>query len=871
MGGVALKQPGFGSRGAGTWHRPRAGAALALFLTGAAPSAYANAAAVGEAQSLAEPSSQEIVITAPPLFRDVQPERDLDRIAIESYGVSTVDELLAEIQNEVGDDDDPPLILVNGERINDVSEIGAFPVEALRNVQVLPRGSAVRVGGNSGQRVISLTMKRTLRSATVTVAPKVATEGEYHAFRGETLFTYLHGATRANLAFRVRDESALLDSDRGIVQPEPRLPFAVEGNVVGYPDSTSEVDPLLSALAGQPVLVAPVPGVAGPALGDFLDSPNGTDIGRFRTLRPDSRSYDLNGTFSTRLTPWLTATSTIRLSRTTDRSLRGLPSALFILPASNAASPFSRDVGLAYYAPDPLQSSSRRDNGNASVTLNAKFGSWFANLDLNHSVTDNRTRSEQPASFAAIPIDDSTDPFAFDLADTIARRSDLATARTRSTEARLTLNGPVAALPAGPLMATVEGTLEWDRLRSRSTFSSLSDRDIRRSDQTLRAAVEVPLTSRANDFLGAAGDLSATAEVTAAHSSYAGTLHHDALGLTWEPLPLLRLRGSVEHSDRAPPIEVLGNPTVITPDARIFDPLTGETVDVVMVSGGNPDLHTESLKVRRVSALLRLVPRLNLQLNAEYTDSDRRNFVSALPSASAAVMLAFPDRYVRDAYGVLTRVDLRPVNFQSHREKRLRWGVSMNSRIGGGRATGDAAAAPGETAGPRPPARPAGLTGAPPTYLQFTLNHTMVFSDKILIRPELDSVDLLSGGAIGIGGGRVRNQLDGTIALTSGGLGIRAGASWRGRSTLQTRLNGSVDELRFAPLFILNLRAFADARRLLPHADWAKGVRVSLNLLNATNDRQAVRDSSGETPLQFQPAYRDPIGRTVEVEIRKVF
>jgi iron complex outermembrane receptor protein len=48
-------------------------------------------------------------------------------------------------------------------------------------------------------------------------------------------------------------------------------------------------------------------------------------------------------------------------------------------------------------------------------------------------------------------------------------------------------------------------------------------------------------------------------------------------------------------------------------------------------------------------------------------------------------------------------------------------------------------------------------------------------------------------------------------------------------------------------------------------------MRMSLSVLNATNDRQEVRDSFGGTPLQYQPGYRDPIGRTVELELRKVF
>ena len=44
-----------------------------------------------------------------------------------------------------------------------------------------------------------------------------------------------------------------------------------------------------------------------------------------------------------------------------------------------------------------------------------------------------------------------------------------------------------------------------------------------------------------------------------------------------------------------------------------------------------------------------------------------------------------------------------------------------------------------------------------------------------------------------------------------------------------------------------------------------------VDVVNLANDRQKVRDSMGNTPLQYQPGYRDPLGRTIEFEIRKVF
>jgi hypothetical protein len=147
----------------------------------------------------------------------------------------------------------------------------------------------------------------------------------------------------------------------------------------------------------------------------------------------------------------------------------------------------------------------------------------------------------------------------------------------------------------------------------------------------------------------------------------------------------------------------------------------------------------------------------------------------------------------------------------------------------------------------------------------------MVFHDEILIRPNLDPVDLLGGGAIGIGGGRVRHQFDATASLNNGGLGARVAILWRGPSELTTRVNGASDTLRFSSLLGVNLRVFADTRRFWPHSTWARGFRISLDAINVTNKRQSVRDSFGATPLQYQPAYRDRLGRSIELEIRKVF
>lgn len=867
-------------------HRCPRRIAIALLLANAACPAHGNSVDTAPAPTQPAPgpgTPQDIVVTGQRLFGDVVPERNLDQDAIESYGVSTVDDLIGEVQAELGEGEDP-VILVNGERVDSLQDIGAYPVEILRNLQVLPRGSAVRVGGRTGQRVISLTLKRNMRAVTLTAAPKIATDGDWHAGRGEALFTFLHGVTRANIGFRVRDESSLLESERGIIQPEQNLPFAIEGNIVGFPNTAGEIDPVLSALAGHVVTVARVPGSANPTLADFAsgsDQENSTNLGQFRTLRPNTRNYDFNGTFNTRLAPWLSSNVTLHLNRNTSDSLRGLPSASFILPVTNKFSPFSRDVTLESFGQDPLRSRSVRESGEARLTLNGKLGRWLSKFDARHSESSDKFDSDRQ-TFGFIALDDDIDPFTSKLSKLIPLQTNRSTSQTVTNFAQLSFTGPAFDLPAGPVLTTVESSLSWYSLSSQSTFAATPDRRFRRHAQAVRGAVDVPLTSRDNNVLAAIGDLGASAEYSRTHFSDAGSLDYYAFALNWQPIVPLQLRASIERDETPPLIRFLGDPIIEIPVVRIFDPVTGNTVDVNQITGGNPGLRPERSVVRRLSAQVTLDPRLNLQLNAEYTDTDQRNYISSLPPTSLPVMLAFPDRFIRDPDGNLVTVDLRPVNFDSHREKRLRWGLSLRAKLSGGTpaasriaktalpVSGSGEASRGEAAVSAPAAAPRHRS-TPSTYIQLTANHTVVFSDTIDIRPGLDTVDLLGGGAIGIGGGRLRQQVDTTIAITSGGVGARVGATWRGPSTLDTRIGGITDTLHFSPVFLINVRLFADARRFFPSADWAKDLRFSLDVVNATNDRQKVRDSFGNTPLQYQPGYRDPLGRTIEFEIRKVF
>ncbi len=46
---------------------------------------------------------------------------------------------------------------------------------------------------------------------------------------------------------------------------------------------------------------------------------------------------------------------------------------------------------------------------------------------------------------------------------------------------------------------------------------------------------------------------------------------------------------------------------------------------------------------------------------------------------------------------------------------------------------------------------------------------------------------------------------------------------------------------------------------------------MTLAFTNIFNQRQMVRDAFGDTPVRYQPAYLDPLGRAIHISIRKLF
>ncbi|RSV07428.1 TonB-dependent receptor [Sphingomonas koreensis] len=149
----------------------------------------------------------------------------------------------------------------------------------------------------------------------------------------------------------------------------------------------------------------------------------------------------------------------------------------------------------------------------------------------------------------------------------------------------------------------------------------------------------------------------------------------------------------------------------------------------------------------------------------------------------------------------------------------------------------------------------------------------LALADKITIRDGPPELDLLNGSATGSRGGSPRHQIELRTGVVRDGIGIRLNADWQSA----TRVRGgatSADELRFDDFATVNLRLFATLGpqfKFVRDNRWLAGTRVTMSVDNLFDSRLKVTNAAGTTPLSYQPALLDPLGRTVKISVRKLF
>ncbi len=551
-------------------------------------------------------------------------------------------------------------------------------------------------------------------------------------------------------------------------------------------------------------------------------------------------------------------------------------------------------IGLNETLLEGLDRNTTSNSAHAGVTLNGSTKSqWKWNITGNADWDRDTTGSDRDS--ASFPRDHARET------------------RT-SGDITGTANGTLFKLPAGNAGATFRVGASTQHLDGESTRLGVeTSNSLGRTTGTASANLDLPISRRNREF-SALGNLTLNANAEIDQLSDFGSLTTIGAGANWSPVERVNLITSWTREEGAPTIQQLGDPILTTPDTRIFDFTTGETVLVTATTGGNPNLESDRRNVLKIGGNWQPLKNTDLRLRADYVHQKIERPISNI-SVTPQIEAAFPGRFVRDASGTLVSVDLRPINFDSSRRDALRVGFDFSKPLKsrrpsqstidqiraqfrnaiGGAGTRGGRGTQGENAPPPPPppegqAGPSsegggfgggrafggrgggggGFFGGSRGRLTFSLTDTITFVDKTLIAPGLE-LDYLHGDAAGSTGGTPRHLVEAQAGYFNNGLGARLGADWRSGTHVDT-LNG--DNLHFSPLATFDLRLFAnpgDIPEVAVKHPWLRGTQVRFEVKNIFDSKPRVRSALGDPLLNYQPDLLDPLGRTIGFSIRKLF
>ncbi|MGX0590138.1 TonB-dependent receptor domain-containing protein [Sphingomonas sanguinis] len=855
--------------GGGAW--PMGGAAWSAIILGIGGAVPLQAQTQSEAPPPSEsPPPNEVTVIGKRIpgsvIGAVAPVAVLDARALEALGATSLSDLLKKVKSLTSSSSGgEPVMLLNGRRVSGFSEFQSLPWEAMEKVEVLPEQEAARFGYPPTVRVMNFITKKKFRAVTVQLLPGVTTEGGGGTSYSEVTSARIDGPRRLTFNVSHLRQDPVFQNQRNIV-PDPETLFATTGNVTGV--NGASLDPRLDALAGRNVTLAGVPidPAARGTLAAYANSPAGvTDLGPYRTLQPLSDTIHSEVGLASPLTKNVSGSLMVSMEAIQTRGLNGLAPALLRVPGGLGRFPFANDTLLYRYLPDSVlhqRTTSMALHAGGTLTGDVRRWSWAITGNYDRMVSRSTSEIGVPLGALQASIDAGGDPMtAIDPATAARRDRNRSRAVSDTIGVKATANGPVARLPAGEAMLTV--TTDYSRIDSDArTNLALATDGVGRTMRGASVNANVPIASAREGSLSFLGEMQLSAMAGVSQVSDFGRLSTSNLGLNWTPFRPFQLNASVNVAQTAPGVTQLVAPVLATPNTPFFDYVTGRSTLVTTISGGNPDLAPEKRRVTTLGIAVQPIKDKEIRLSTDYVDTRIDNQAASLGGATPAFQRAFPDLFVRDALGQLVSVDLRPVNLAFERERKLRLTVDAQLTLGKTPPPPPPPdpAAPKTAPPPRPPKRP------PALWVSATTNYRL--EDRLTLRGTGPVLDLLDGATLSGTGGRPRWDVDlnGHFSYGLFNLGLY------GRIQGPTRIRSDIaaSDLRFSGRTWLVLYSFVRLENIIKKP-WTKGLNVNFTVENLLNDRIDVTDRNGNTPNRFQPAYIDPIGRSIRVGVRKLF
>jgi hypothetical protein len=453
------------------------------------------------------------------------------------------------------------------------------------------------------------------------------------------------------------------------------------------------------------------------------------------------------------------------------------------------------------------------------------------------------------------------------------------TSRNTAADIDAVINARLADLDAGPL--TLTGQIGYSSVTQRAGVTQLGtqvDSRLKRDTLTARTSLDIPLTLPKP----LPGSMILNGNAQLQDLSDFGTLITYGYGLTWRPIPTLRVIASTTREEGAPSLSEIGAPTIITPQVRIFDFAAGENVFAQSITGGNPDLVADKRRVIKLGVQFQPKPRSPFRFNVDYTRSRITNETRSFLLLTPAFEAAFPGRVLRGDDGALLSFDSRPVLAAQTRRDELRTAINWTKRL---KASAPKRPKPPSAAAQGSETKQAG-TGAPPNAaaqrggrrggrprggrIRIAAYHRWILNDDVTVAPGIPAFDFLNGDGTGQTGGTARHEFDVSLRRFKNGIGLSANLNYQ----TGTQVIDSAGTLRFSSLLQSNLRLsyrLGASAWIARKAPALANTRVVFEGSNLLNDKVQVRDDLGTTPLAFQDDILDPIGRSWRIELRHRF
>ena len=525
------------------------------------------------------------------------------------------------------------------------------------------------------------------------------------------------------------------------------------------------------------------------------------------------------------------------------------------MPAGNPFSPFATDVLLQRYLVEaaPLRQRGQSTSLHAGGVLRGAWRGWqwdlTGTLDAQRRTGQVVTTIDVSAANAAIAA--GADPFAPLAPALVADRVVNRTLQiTQGAGAKFVATSRPLRLPAGAVTVTATGEAERIAADATTRGGDPFALSFARSRIEGGVAVDVPLASRKEDVLPWAGELSANASAAVRRVGGFGALSDSTLGVSWAPFAELQVLAQLKRSTAAPTLDQLAAPQASAPLVPLFDFGTGRSRLVTLLIGGNPGLAAERRRVRSLGATIKPFAGKELRSGITFEATEIRGGIQTIYAVTPLTQAGLPDLFVRDTTGDLTTVTFRPTNIFRERQQAINLTLAANGKLGR--------------------ARPAAPGGAPPDRPSFYggIGPTLRLSDRVQLRPDTAELNLLDGDTLSSG---ITPRLAG---YGYGGINyLGHGATFDFYCTGAARVRGGVAAatLDFAPLCKVNLSGSLSLHYVFPREAWTRQLGLKLEVANATNAQQRVRDGNGTVPFRYQRDLLDPIGRTVTLSLRKLF